>query len=138
MRFLHSQALPTLHLPPAQPAITASTHHQPTARSPAQRRDRPRMSYRQGLHALPGVGIPDEDLPTVVAAARRGQPRAIEAPGHTHDDPVMARQLEQQRASPGIPHKDVVIIAHANQPRAITTPGYVTDQACLPAIHPTL
>src|SRR5256885_13553844 len=27
MRFLHPHALPTLHLPPAQPAITASTHH---------------------------------------------------------------------------------------------------------------
>src|SRR6266496_1876614 len=27
MRFLHPHALPALHIPPAQPAITASTHH---------------------------------------------------------------------------------------------------------------
>lgn len=67
----------------------------------------------QGLHAFPAVGIPDEDFPTVVAA--RGKSYAIEAPGHARDDPVMACQLEQQRASPGLPHIDAVIITHADQ-----------------------
>src|SRR6266702_2402486 len=95
MRFSHPHALPALHLPPAQPAITASTEHQLSTGSPAQRRDHPRMPRQgaiacitsppervPGRVALPAVGIPHEELPTVPAAAARGQPGAIGAPGH--------------------------------------------------------
>src|SRR6266404_4585846 len=48
MRFSHPHTLPALHLPPAQPAVTASTKHQLSTGSPAQRRDHPRMP-RQGV-----------------------------------------------------------------------------------------
>src|SRR6266571_6533657 len=71
MRFSHPHALPALHLPPAQPAITASTEQQLSTRSPAQRRDHPRMPRQgaipcpPGRVALPAVGIPHEELPTV-------------------------------------------------------------------------
>src|SRR5260221_1164058 len=137
MRFLHSHALPALHIPPAQLAITASTHHPVTARSPAQRRNHPRMP-RQGTYALPAVGVPYEELPTIAAAAARGQPPVIEAPGHAHDDPMVSRQPEQQRVTSGIPHIDVAIFAHTDQPPAIGAPGHLTDRACLRAIRSTL
>src|SRR2546427_1781573 len=43
MRFSHPHALPALHLPPAQPAVTASTDQQLSTGSPGQRRDHPWM-----------------------------------------------------------------------------------------------
>src|SRR2546422_2467483 len=52
MRFSHPYALPAVHLPPAHPAVTASTEHQLSTGSPAQRRDYPRMP-RQGAIACP-------------------------------------------------------------------------------------
>src|SRR5256885_12375406 len=39
MRFSHPHALPAVHLPPAHPAVTASTDHQLSTGSPGQRRD---------------------------------------------------------------------------------------------------
>src|SRR6266702_2609774 len=87
MGFSHPYALPAVNIPPAQPAITASTDHQLSTRSPGQRRDHTRMP-RQGATpclpgrvALPAVCIPHHQLPTVPAAAARGQPGAIRAPG---------------------------------------------------------
>src|SRR6266566_8630242 len=47
MRFLHPHALPAVHLPPAQHAVTASTDQQLLARTPCHGRDHPRMP-RQG------------------------------------------------------------------------------------------
>src|SRR6266571_1654764 len=49
MRFSHPHALPALHLPPAQHSVTASTEQQLSTRSPAQRRDHPRMLSTVGL-----------------------------------------------------------------------------------------
>src|SRR5205823_7992424 len=66
MRFSHPHALPAVHLPPAHPAVTASTDHQLSTGSPGQRRDHPRMP-RKGVHALPAVGIPHDELPALSA-----------------------------------------------------------------------
>src|SRR5713226_6265595 len=91
MRFSHPHALPALHLPPAHHSVTASTEQQLSTRSPAQRRDHPRMPRQgaipcpPGRVALPAVGIPHHQLPTVPAAATRAQPGAIGAPGHATD-----------------------------------------------------
>src|SRR5438477_5070485 len=68
MGLLHSHALQAVHLPPAQPAVTASTdQHLPTW-DPVQRRDHPRMPHK-GMHRLSAVrsaaGIPHEQLPAV-------------------------------------------------------------------------
>ena len=52
------------HVPPAQPAITASTDHHLPACSPAQRSHH-RWMPRQGMHALPALYLPHEQLPTV-------------------------------------------------------------------------
>src|SRR3989442_15703793 len=41
MRFSHQHALPAVHLPPAQPTITASTEQQLSTGSPGQRRGHP-------------------------------------------------------------------------------------------------
>src|SRR5712692_4130689 len=50
MSFSHPHALPALPLPPAHPAVTTSTEHQLSTRSPGQRRDHPGMP-RQGAIA---------------------------------------------------------------------------------------
>src|SRR6266567_7524378 len=64
MRLSHSQALPAGHLPPAQPAVTASTDQPLPARSPSHRRDHSRMPHK-GMHRLCAVRIPHEQLPAV-------------------------------------------------------------------------
>ncbi len=64
MRLLHLHALPTLDLPPAQPAVTASTDQQLPTWDPDQRRDHPRMLHK-GMHTLPAVRIPHEQIPAV-------------------------------------------------------------------------
>src|SRR5205807_8309432 len=93
MRFSHPHALPAVDFPPAQPPVTASTDHQFPTRGPAQRRDHPWM-LRKGAHSVPALRIPHEQLPAVslpLAAAARGQPGAVWAPGHACDGPVMSR-----------------------------------------------
>src|SRR2546421_1744667 len=103
VRLSHPHTLATLHLPPAQPAVTASTdHHLPTG-NPAQHRDHSRMPFK-GMHALPTVHIPYEQLSALSPAATRGQPPPIGAPGHTHHGSLMSRQLPLQRASGRLPH----------------------------------
>src|SRR5437588_10747053 len=68
MGLLHQHALAARQLPPAQPAVTASTdQHLPTW-DPAQRRDHPWMPHK-GMHRLSAVGsaagIPYEQLSAV-------------------------------------------------------------------------
>src|SRR6266550_6210683 len=97
MRFSHPHALPALHLPPAQPPVTASTDHQLSTGSPAQRRDHPRMP-RKGVHALPAVGIPHEELPALslpLATTTGGQPPPVGAPDHAPDGPAMSREPQE-------------------------------------------
>src|SRR5437588_1617281 len=68
MGLLHQHALPAVHLPPAQPAVTASTDQQLSTWDPVQRRDHPRMPHKR-MHRLSAVrsaaGIPHEQLPAV-------------------------------------------------------------------------
>src|SRR3989440_4547817 len=130
MGLSHPHAFSTLHVPPAQSPVTASTDHQFPTRGPAQRRDHPRMPYK-GPHARPAVRIPHEQLSAVclpLAARARSQARAIGAEGHAHDDPMMPRQPQELRATPGVPHIDVAIFAPADQPRPIGTPGHPTEK----------
>src|SRR3989441_6632018 len=129
MGLLHPHTLPTVNSPPAQPAVTTSTDKPLPTGSPAQRRDHPRMPQK-GVHALPALRIPHEQLPGVslpLAAGARGQLRAVWAPDHARDDPLMPRQPQQLRAIRGVPQVDVAIIAPADHPRAIRAPGHATD-----------
>src|SRR5258708_16843544 len=92
-----------------------------------------------GRVALPTVGIPHEELPAVslpVAAATRGKPEAIGAPGHAPDNPVMPLQPQLLRATPGVPHIDVAITAPADQLRAIRAPGHATGPGWVRTTHP--
>src|SRR2546423_6045367 len=136
-------ALPAVDLPPAQPPVTASTDKPLPARIPGHRSNHPRMPFK-GVHELPAVGIPHEELPTValpLATTNRGQPRPVRTPGHAHDGPMMPRQLQELRAIGGVPHIDVAIFAPTNQARAIGTPGHSTDPGhvcttCQPWVTP--
>src|SRR5437764_14635178 len=95
MRLLHPHTLSAVDLPPAQPAITASTDQHLPTRTPDHRKGHSGMP-RQGSHPLPAVGIPHEQLPAVSAAAARGQPPAIGAPGHAPDSTLMSLEALQQ------------------------------------------
>src|SRR5207302_8507798 len=122
MSFLHPYTFSAVQVPPAQPAVTASTDQQLPTWDPAQRRDHPRMPHK-GMYTLSAVAIPHEQLPAVslpLTAATRGQPGAIGTPGHTHDGPLMPRQRLEQPAIGGVPHIDVAIIAPGDQAGATT------------------
>src|SRR5438132_10218992 len=122
MGFLHPHALPALQIPPAQPAITAPTDQQIPTGNPAQRRDHPRMPFKD-MHTLPTVRIPHEEFSALSPAATRGQPPPIGAPGHTHHGSLMSRQLLLLRAIGRIPRRDGAIITPAGHPRAIRAPS---------------
>src|SRR5205823_14549795 len=68
MRFLHPHALPAVHLPPAQHAVTASSEQQLLARTPCHGRDHPRMPRQRTIPcpplraALPPVRPPRNQL----------------------------------------------------------------------------
>src|SRR2546421_3690515 len=143
MRFSLPHAHPAVHLPPAQPAVAASTDQQLPTRSPGHGRDYPRMPHKgaiacpPGRVALPALHLPHEELPALAATAPRGQPRTIGAPGHTRDDPVMPRQPQQLRPIRCVPHIHVAIITPADQPRPVRTPGHATDPGRELTAHPT-
>src|SRR5205807_4395898 len=136
VRFSLPHALPAVHLPPAQPAVAASTDKPLPTRSPGHGRDYPRMPHQgtipcpPGRVALPALHLPHEELPALslpLAAATRGQPRSIGAPGHARDDSMMPRQPEQLRPIRCVPHIHVAIITPTDQPRPVRTPGHATD-----------
>src|SRR3989440_8214421 len=90
MRFSLPHALPAVHLPPAQPAVAASTDKPLPTRSPGHGRGYPRMPHQgaiacitsppewvPGRVALPALHLPHEEPPALSAAAPRGQPRSI-------------------------------------------------------------
>src|SRR5258706_5732793 len=99
MRLAHLHARPAVDLPPAQHAVTVSTDQPLPTRSPDHRRDHPRMPRKgsipcitsppervPGRAALPALHLPHPQLPAIslpLAAAARGQSRAIGAPSHT-------------------------------------------------------
>src|SRR5258708_30765643 len=62
MRLLHPHALQARHLPPAQPAVTASTAQPLPAPSPSHRRDHSPLPHK-AMHRLSPVRIPHEHLP---------------------------------------------------------------------------
>src|SRR6266567_2865326 len=133
MRFSHPHALPALHLPPAHHSVTASTEHQLSTGSPAQRRDHPGMARQgaiacpPGRVALPAVGIPHEELPTVPAAASRAQPGAIPAPGHA-TDPGHLRTTHPPWVMLGhVPHQHALQKGSAGQKLSIGTPGHAGE-----------
>src|SRR6266481_5275259 len=81
MRLLHPHALPTLDLPPAQPAVTVSTDQPLPTGSPDYRRDHSRLPPQGAIPCPPGrvarptLGIPHKHLPAVSlppAAGARG------------------------------------------------------------------
>src|SRR5438046_6888425 len=79
MGFSHPYALPAMNIPPAQPAITASTEQPCPTRIPGQRIH---ASARlvQGVQARSRGRIPEEDFPLAQAPTPTGQPRSIGAP----------------------------------------------------------
>ena len=87
MVLLYPHTLSIRHLPPAQPAINASTDKPLPARNPTQRNDHPWMP-RQGAHSLSALRIPQEQLLTIslpLASGACGKLRAIQAPSHAPD-----------------------------------------------------
>src|SRR2546429_2147002 len=95
MGFSIPQARSALQVPPAQPAITASTEQQIPDRMPGDGIEHTRQPL-QGGQALPTVGIPHEELPALSATTTGGQPPPVGTPDHAPDGPVMFREpLEQ-------------------------------------------
>src|SRR6266567_2637199 len=92
MRLSHPQAAPAVDLPPAQLAVTAPTDQRLPTRVPGHGRSHRGMLH-QGLHPLPAVRLPHEELPALSAATTGGQPSAIRAPGHAHDGLIVSRHL---------------------------------------------
>src|SRR5258708_26462943 len=80
MRLLHPHAVQAWDLPPAQPAVTASTHQHLPTRTPGHRIDQPRMPH-QISHTLPAVRLPHKELPALSAATTRGHPHPIATTG---------------------------------------------------------
>src|SRR5256885_15272492 len=144
MGFSPLYTLPALDLPPAHPPVTASTDKPLPARSPGHGRDCPRMPHQgaiacpPGRVALPALHLPHEELPALSAAAPRGQPRSIGAPGHARDDSMMPRQPQHLRSIGCVPHIHVAIITPADQPRPVRTPGHATDPGRELTAHPAL
>jgi hypothetical protein len=135
MRLSHPHTLSTLQIPPAQPAVTASTDQQIPTGNPAQRRDHPRMPFK-GMHWLSTVRIPHEEFSALSPAATRGQPPPIGAPGHTHHDSLMSHQLLLQRASGRLSQRDGAVITPAGEERAIRAPGYAPEPGRVRTICP--
>src|SRR5258708_9796619 len=84
MGFSHPQARSALHLPPAQPTVTASTEQPIPERMPGDCIEHTRQPL-QGGQALPTVGIPHEELPALSATTTGGQPPAVGTPDHAPD-----------------------------------------------------
>src|SRR5205085_10884087 len=84
MGFACQAALPALHFPPPQPAVTASTDQPPAIRPPGHSRDDPSL-LRQDPYRLSALGIPHHQFPVAsqpLAATGTDQPPAIAAEGH--------------------------------------------------------
>src|SRR6266487_1184616 len=127
MRLSHPHALFILHLPPAQPTITASTDKPLPTRTPDHRKGRAGM-LRQGTDPLPAVRLPHKDLSVVtlpLVARARGHLPAIGTPRHAPDHPAMPHQTELHHAARGIPQADAAIIAATGEPFAIRTPRHL-------------
>src|SRR6266851_2468630 len=109
MGFSHPYALPAVNIPPAQPAITASTEQPCPTRVPGQRIH---ASARlvQGVQARSRGRIPEEDFPLAQAPTPAGQPRPIGAPCHAHHGRVMPPQPYEQSPIGGVPHIPLAII----------------------------
>src|SRR5207237_3896523 len=88
----------------------------------------------QGLHALPAVRIPHEQLPST--AATTGQAGAIRTPHHARDRAIMPLQPLKERSVGGLPQAHAAIIATAGKPRAVPTPGHATDPGRVRAANP--
>src|SRR2546428_4470491 len=124
MRLSHRQACSSLHVPPAQYPIAASTHQQVSTLTPGESKHDPGMPA-QGLYAFCALRVPYEQLSA--ACAPTGQPHPIRTPGRAGDHATVSQQLPEQRALGGLPQADAPIIATTGEPRAIRTPGYTAD-----------
>src|SRR5438034_2405963 len=91
----------------------------------------------KGMYTLPTMRLPHEEYSALSPAATRGQPPPIGAPGHTHHDSLMSRQLLLLRAIGRIPQRDGAIITPAGHPRAIRAPGYAPEPGRVRTICPS-
>src|SRR5450432_2023752 len=141
MRLLYPHTLPTVDLPPAQPAVAASTDQHLPTRNPGYSRNYPWMPHKSAIPCLPGrvappLYLPDEEFSAFSAAAPRGQPRPIGTPGHARNDSMMPRQPQQLRPIRCVPHIHVAIITPADQARPVRTPSHATDPGRGLTAHP--
>src|SRR2546421_522092 len=91
------------------------------------------------MHTFPAVGIPHEELPTVVATAARGQPCAIRTPGQTEEDGVIRIEVPQDLdtgACDWVPQADGMIQSTTGEPTAIRTPRDAVHAPAMSAQHP--
>ena len=121
MRFLHAHTLPTLHIPPAQHPVTASTDQSVPHRTPSHCIDHTGMLHK-GSHwagtsrlrlLIPTrLHIPHEQFPI---AAATGQKPPIGTPGDAHDIAMMPHQPLSPRAIRTLPQVHIAIIAPSGQ-----------------------
>src|SRR6266851_2208807 len=126
MGFSHPQARSALQVPPAQPAITASTEQPTPDRMPGDCIEHTRQPL-QGGQALPTVSIPHEEFPALslpLATTTGGQSPPVGTPDHAPDGPVMSREPQELRALGDLPHRDVAIFPTADQARPVRAPGH--------------
>src|SRR5438105_12487158 len=126
MGHAYPHALPTLQVPPAQPAITAATQQLCSGQTPGQRVHEG-VWFAQAIEAFPTAHIPDEEFPLATAPAPTGQPRAIGAPCHAQDHATMPLQRSSKSAVGSPPQAHAAIIAATGQMRPVRTPLHTTD-----------
>ena len=110
---LYPHTLSIRHLPPAQPAINASTDKPLLARNPTQR-NLPSLDAPPRCTLALSSTHPTEQLLTIslpLASGACGQLRAIRTPGHNSVGSMMPRQWHHLRATRGIPNVYIAIIA---------------------------
>src|ERR1700681_3233623 len=136
MRLSHCQACPALYLPPAQVAITISTHQLVSEFIPDDGRDHMGLPFK-GAHALPVAGLPEKQFPAASATTPTGQPGAVGTPGHRRDlGTVLLERLEPGPIG-GEPQTDDPVIPTTCQTGAIRAPRHAPDKGRMCTPDPT-
>src|SRR5437764_11710653 len=132
--------LSTLHVPPAQDPIAASTHQQLSTWAPLHGQHTA-GSAGKGMQVLSIVGIPQEHLSLAslpLAPATTGELTAIGTPHHARDHAAMPLQPLEQCTVGHIPQGHTATITTASQPCAIRTPRHATEHGRLHPPDPSL
>src|SRR6266699_2834787 len=137
MGFSLPQARSALQVPPAQPAITASTEQPIPDRMPGDCIEHTRQPL-QGGQALPTVGIPHEELPALSATTTGGQPLPVWTPGHAPEVGVGVVEVPQDLGTGScgwVPQPDAPTPPARGEQSSIGTPCHAVHYPCMAAQH---